>query len=59
MTLGTRHGGVSALEWELGGVVIEGGSQPLGGRVAELTGLRETGCDVIGAGGSLVVLQVA
>ena len=39
--------------------MIESSSQPLGGGVAELTGLREAGGDVIGTGGGLVVLQVA
>ena len=50
---------VLAGQRELGGAVIELGSQPLRGGVAELTVLREAGRDVIGAGGGLVVLQMA
>ena len=59
MTLGAGRRRMLSGKRELGGVVIEGGSQPLGGGVAELTTLRKTGRDVIGAGGGLVVLQVA
>ena len=44
---------------ELGGIVIELGAKPLRGRVAELAILRVAGCDVIGIGGALVVLQMA
>ena len=50
---------VCAGQWELGSAVIEFGAQPLRCGVAELTSLREAGCDVIGTGGGLVVLQVA
>ena len=59
MTLSARHSGVLAGKWELGGAVIEVGSQPLRGGVAELTALRKAGRYVIGAGGRLVVLQMA
>ncbi len=59
MALGTGHSGVFSGERELGGVVIEGSSQPPRGGVTELAGLRETGRQVIGAGGGLVILQMA
>lgn len=59
MAQGTGHSGVFSGKRKLGGVVIEGSSQPLRGGVTELAGLRETGRDVIGAGGGLVILQMA
>ena len=59
VALRASRGGVFAGERELGLAVIEGRAQPVGGRVAERTILREAGRDVIGIGGALVVLQVA
>jgi len=44
---------------ELGGIVIELSAEPLSRVVAQLAVLRVAGCDVIGVGGALVVLQMA
>ena len=41
------------------GRVIEGGSGPIRGGVTELAVLRESGGDVIGIRGALIVVQVA
>jgi hypothetical protein len=59
MALLARSRSVGARQWELGSAVVEFGTQPLRGVVAELTSLREVGCNVIGTGGGVVVLQVA
>ena len=59
MTLGARRGGMRAGQREPSRIVIERGAGPIRCRVAELAVLRKTGCDVIGAGGGLKVLQVA
>ena len=44
---------------EPGAVVIKRGIQPGAGAVALVAGLREVRCDVVGIGGSWIVLQVA
>lgn len=59
MTLLARGRGVRAGQGELSSAVIEFRAQPLRGGMAELTSLRETGGDMIGTGGGLVVLQMA
>ena len=59
VALRAGRGGVFASERELGLAVIEGGAQPVSGRVAQRTILREAGCDVIRIGGGLIFLEVA
>ncbi len=56
---GARRDRVQAGKREPGAVVIKRGIQPGAGAVALVAGLREVRCDVVGIGGSLVVLQVA
>ena len=56
---GARRNGVQSGKRETGAVVIERGIKPGAGAVALVAGLREVRRDVIGIGGSLVVLQVA
>ena len=50
---------VQSGERETRAAVVKGGIGPVGGGVALITGLREIRGDVIGIGGSLVILQVA
>ena len=59
MTLAALHVGVRSGERPAGGGVIEGSRGPVGSAVADFALLRESAGDVIRAGGSLIVLEMA
>ena len=59
VALRARHGNVRPGEWELGGVVIETRSGPVGGAVASLAGGRETAGRVRRSVGVVVIDLVA
>ena len=59
MALRTGRGDMFSGEREFSFTVIEGGAQPVDGRMAQRTILRKPGGGVIRIGGALIVLQVA
>ncbi len=54
-----RRHGMGAGQREAGAGVVEGGVRPKSRVVARIARLREIGADVVWAGGSLIILQVA